>query len=348
MGAWRRGGTAGGGESVLGNPSRRWRCVFLPPEGVPDDDGEEEGESKRGKDQPKVPSRYAPPDGDDRDVSERYDTWKARARRTSVRVMQGDDEVFLTAKDLNDRLRPDNLERLRYTLHPEEAFGNVFRFDGVVSADAHSLELESWQEVAREYGFPEPDRALLPRIYDSLPERIVERTLQWTDDWGDIKRIAYRQNEIYRERFANHAHRPREGIAQWLEALCRHSMPCCVYSRMDREHVRRALKDLGLDEYFTETVSAEDGAEGSQQWFLTAALKIRRPPQKCVAYEDSPTGVILAHDALMRCVALVGLYPAYELHVADATVFGLDELTVLNVRRLFADRNEDEVPTAFL
>eukprot|EP00166_Cyanidium_caldarium_P001567 ctg_1797.g532 len=81
MDAWRRGGTASGGESALRNPSRQWRCVFLPPEGVPDDDEEEEDESKRRKGQRDVPSRDAPPDGDDCDVSERYDTWKARARR---------------------------------------------------------------------------------------------------------------------------------------------------------------------------------------------------------------------------------------------------------------------------
>ena len=49
-----------------------------------------------------------------------------------------------------------------------------------------------------------------------------------------------------------------------------------------------------------------------------------------------------AHDVEMKSVALMGLFAMYELNTADMAVPGFDELSVINVRRLFSAETFDE------
>ena len=44
----------------------------------------------------------------------------------------------------------------------------------------------------------------------------------------------------------------------------------------------------------------------------------------------------------MRSVAMVGPYPRYELLAADTSASSFDELTAMNIRRLFGERVSDQ------
>lgn len=44
----------------------------------------------------------------------------------------------------------------------------------------------------------------------------------------------------------------------------------------------------------------------------------------------------------MRCASLVGAYPRYELLSADTAAVSFDELTAMNIRRLFGERVYDQ------
>ena len=59
-------------------------------------------------------------------------------------------------------------------------------------------------------------------------------------------------------------------------------------------------------------------------------------------YLDTPAGAIAAHDASMRCVGVSGTVPRYEMKVADQMVDSLDDLKMVDVRRLFSDMDNKE------
>lgn len=70
-------------------------------------------------------------------------------------------------------------------------------------------------------------------------------------------------------------------------------------------------------------------------------MQLQRPPNLCVAFEGTPEGITAAHNSSMKAVAVASpQHPAYKLRSADVTVACLSDLTVYNVRRLFA--NEDD------
>ena len=101
--------------------------------------------------------------------------------------------------------------------------------------------------------------------------------------------------------------------------------------------MRPALERLGLLEFFIATVTAEDGMETKSQRFLSAAIKMGRPPNHCVVFDSCLAGVTAAHNCTMKAVAVQGRH----LQTADLSVVSLSELAVYNIRRLFANRQSE-------
>ena len=80
--------------------------------------------------------------------------------------------------------------------------------------------------------------------------------------------------------------------------------------------------------------------ETISQRFLSAAIKLDRPPDQCVVFASCAASVIAAHNCTMRAVAVMGAQPAFRLGNADLTCAALSQLSVVNIRRLFANRGE--------
>ena len=79
------------------------------------------------------------------------------------------------------------------------------------------------------------------------------------------------------------------------------------------------------------TVSSEEVARGkpAPDVYLEAARQLRVDPARCAAVEDSSNGILSAHAAGMRVVAIPNLtFPPSEeaLKAADAAIPSLQEL----------------------
>ena len=60
------------------------------------------------------------------------------------------------------------------------------------------------------------------------------------------------------------------------------------------------MERMGIAHFFAVRVTAEDGMETTSQRFLSAAIKLGRPPSDCVVFESSPGGVTAAHNCTMK------------------------------------------------
>lgn len=61
-----------------------------------------------------------------------------------------------------------------------------------------------------------------------------------------------------------------------------------------------------------------------------------------MVFGSTPEAVTAAHNCTMKAVAVAASaeYPAYKLRTADVTCAALSDLTVYNIRRLFANSGE--------
>jgi beta-phosphoglucomutase-like phosphatase (HAD superfamily) len=134
------------------------------------------------------------------------------------------------------------------------------------------------------------------------------------------------------------------GVSQWLQSLMDVEMPCGLISYLEREQVDVLLDQTGLAKFFPvdKRVTASNGYKIESQQMLGASLRVERRPDHCVVFDSSPESSIAAHDVDMKSVCIVGVYPMYELLSADSTARYLDELTAMNVRRLFGERVYDQ------
>ncbi|CAM9268043.1 unnamed protein product [Phaeothamnion confervicola] len=171
-----------------------------------------------------------------------------------------------------------------------------------------------------------------------LPENAVLRDFRWTQNFAEAKKFVLDYAMVVARMSADYKPKVLPGAEKWLEQLHAKNLPCAVVSHLPAAVVNATVHAAGLAPYLTAQVAAEDNFERDATAFLKASLKLSRAPAKCAVFDCRPAGMMQAHEADMRGVALVGVFPVYELAVADATTRRLDELLVYNVRRLFADR----------
>ena len=137
--------------------------------------------------------------------------------------------------------------------------------------------------------------------------------------------VVKRMEELYRE------HLPLiPGACEAVERVATR-WPLGLASSANRPVIEVVLELSGLGDFFGTTVSSEEVARGkpAPDVYLEAARRLRVDPALCAAVEDSSSGILSAHAAGMRVVAIPNrTFPPSEdaLEAADAAIPSLQEL----------------------
>ena len=121
-----------------------------------------------------------------------------------------------------------------------------------------------------------------------------------------------------------------DGAVELLEAL-RGSRPLTVASNGSRETVEASLKAAAIPEVFDAVVTLEHPLrpKPAPDLYLCACERMRVPPGRCIAVEDSVPG---ARSARAAGLTVVGMGPAPGLGaVADALVPSLSDARLLDL-----------------
>ena len=100
----------------------------------------------------------------------------------------------LRASDLNEVLLPDHLERLRFTNFPLQAYGAIFKWDTLID-DVLFAYRRPWQVVAEAHDLRMPDDDEVLRAVGMRPERAIQQTFSWSNDWGQTQQLAFEHYE---------------------------------------------------------------------------------------------------------------------------------------------------------
>jgi HAD superfamily hydrolase (TIGR01509 family) len=122
------------------------------------------------------------------------------------------------------------------------------------------------------------------------------------------------------------------GAVKAVQRLAAAGLRLALASSSNRELIDAVLRRLDLTPYFEVTVSSEEVARGkpAPDVYLEAARRLGVPAARCVAIEDSASGIRAAHAAGMRVVAYPNRHyppPPDVLALADAVVDSLGKLT---------------------
>ena len=202
----------------------------------------------------------------------------------------------------------------------------VFDLDGVL-IDSEQVWNEVREGLARERGGRWSERAQGDMMGMSSPE--------WSRYMHEAVGLPESPEEINREVVARMLDRYAEG-PPWLpgaiDAVRRvaEEWPLGLASSSNRELIDAVLAAGGIADCFCATASSEEVARGkpAPDVYLEIARRLGVEPARCVAVEDSHSGILSAKAAGMRCVAIPNAHypPGDAVAEADAVVGSLHEL----------------------
>ncbi|MFI2666190.1 HAD family hydrolase [Micromonospora carbonacea] len=196
----------------------------------------------------------------------------------------------------------------------------LFDMDGTL-VDSEKLWDVALRELAAEYGATLSDAGRKALIGTSMADAM--RILH--DDLGQPHRdpqasaawIDARILELFRTGL-----RWRPGALGLLRAVRAAGIPTALVTSSGRPLVEVALDTLGRDSFDAVVCGDEvDAAKPHPEPYLTAARLLGVPIDRCVAIEDSPTGVasaLAAGAAVLAVPAEVPIAPADGVHQLDS------------------------------
>lgn len=102
----------------------------------------------------------------------------------------------------------------------------------------------------------------------------------------------------------------RKGAKELLETISSLDLKIGLYSPNSRHVLETTLKKFNIKGYFQVVVSAEDvkTPKPDPEGYLLAAKKLKTEPEKCLVFEDTPTGFTSAKSAGMKVAVVYNPY----------------------------------------
>lgn len=185
----------------------------------------------------------------------------------------------------------------------------IFDLDGLL-ADTECLHCRAYQ------------LALLEHDIDLLEADYAEHWVRFGKgiaDWLTARRLALdphalrlRKAQYYSDLLVTSL-RPMEGALELLEFFHRRTK-IALASSSYRDAVDGVLAGLGIAHYFEVIVSGLDveQVKPAPDIFLKAAHDLGVEPARCLVLEDAEKGVLAAHTAGMRCIAVPNRYTRHH------------------------------------
>lgn len=199
----------------------------------------------------------------------------------------------------------------------------LFDVDGLLF-DSEKIYFRFWKKAGMDLGYSLSDETVLSlRSCDySIARRIVNES---AGDDTAYDKVRARRKELMKSYSKNVIPDIKPGIVEFLQMINNdNQLKKVIVTQSSREEKVDLLKRSGLLDYFDDIVSAENVKKGKPfpDVYIFACKLLSVDPCSCIAFEDSPNGVISASDAGVNVVMIPDLtYPDKALSDRCVAVF---------------------------
>jgi HAD superfamily hydrolase (TIGR01509 family) len=188
---------------------------------------------------------------------------------------------------------------------------------------------QSWLQTLAERGVhisaEELQRANRGTI-DEVIRRIMGDGLSDTQ----VNEIASRKEACFREIYRPHL-RLIDGLDAFLEEIGNLDIPTALATNAGDGNISFVLDGLGIHSKFPVVVGAKDvqlGKPDPEIYHITS-VRLGVPPERCIVFEDSHSGVEAAYRAKMKVVAITTSLEVGELNGHPAIIRVIDNYTTI-------------------
>lgn len=205
----------------------------------------------------------------------------------------------------------------------------IFDFDGVL-VDSEPLHEWAIREAVSAQGWSFTHEQFVQGIVGRGDERAFRTIAGWNHSPLDhvlAGTLLDRKRALMAEGIAAGRYSVQPD-AREIVAMAASRLPLAVCSGSRATVVCGMLEATGLAPHFRHVVTADDvlRAKPAPDGYLLAASRLGVEPARCVAIEDTPTGIEAAQGAGMRVIGLCHTCPAEALAKADDVLGRISEL----------------------
>jgi len=206
--------------------------------------------------------------------------------------------------------------------------GVVFDLDGTL-VDNMALHAQAFTAFMSRHALPPLDAGGRARLDGKRNADIFPDLFGRTLPLEELRAYAEEKEGLYRE-LSRGRLSPLAGLERLLERLGACGIPFAVATSGPAENVRHTLAETGLAARLAVVVRGDEVPRGKPHpdIFLAAAERIGVAASACLAFEDSPMGVVAARAAGMTCIAVTTSFSAEAFQAAgvvpDALVADFD------------------------
>lgn len=202
----------------------------------------------------------------------------------------------------------------------------IFDLDGLL-ADTERLHCQAYQEILRQYGVEVSEEQ-----YAEHWIRAGKGVSDWAREHGltlDIPRIREQKSQRYLE-LVESSVQPMEGAVEMLQRLSGY-FTVALASASYQHWIDGVLRCLKFAPYFQAIISGDHVARSKPEpdIFLYTAQQLGVPPAQCVVLEDAEKGILAAHRAGMKSIAVPNRYTRHnDFSLATSVVSSLHDITL--------------------
>jgi len=216
----------------------------------------------------------------------------------------------------------------------DAGYSVIFDMDGVL-VDNRDFHYRAWRRFAEKHSLPFDEARFTARLFGHTNPDILRGLFGYPVDAELGERFAAEKEALYRALHRGKV-RPARGLVPLLDGLRRDAATLAVATVAPRENLDFVLDESGLRPYFQVLVdvSAVRRGKPDPEIYLKAAELLARPPERCIAVEDSLPGLQSARAAGMKVMAVTTTHEAADLADADLVRPDFEGVGPQDVRQL--------------
>jgi HAD superfamily hydrolase (TIGR01509 family) len=222
----------------------------------------------------------------------------------------------------------------------------IFDFDGVI-VNSEPLKLKLIQQIAAKEGWSVAEaeyyRDYLPLAEPSIIEYLYRSHAKYVDRMRRDELVDWKRR-TYTQAIADGLP-ALPGVVDFVRRIAPH-YTLAIASGSLRSDIEHLLLKLEIRELFAALTAADDceRPKPDPEVFLKTLARLRQLPAfqqkplcaaECLAIEDAPHGVVAAHKAGIRCLALSSSLPLEKLRQADWVCGGFEEVDLAGIQVAF-------------